>query len=101
MFLETSLSSWKTPAPKTFFNNVAGLSLATLLKRGSGTGVFLEFYEISKSTFLTEHLRRLLLYYFNNVLHQVFTGFDCKRGLEFLILDCNIEIILKIIKDDS
>ena len=29
---------------------------ATLLKRDSGTGVFLWFYEISKNIFFTEHL---------------------------------------------
>ena len=29
-------------------------------------------------------------YYFDNVLHQVFTAFDNKSGLEFLIPDFNI-----------
>ena len=29
---------------------------ATLIKRDSGTGVFLEFCKISKKTFFTEHL---------------------------------------------
>ena len=29
-------------------------------------------------------------YYFDNVLHRVFTGFDNKSGLEFLVLDCDI-----------
>ena len=28
-------------------------------------------------------------YYFDNILHQVFTGFDKNNSLEFLILDCN------------
>ena len=31
--------------------------------------------------------------------NRVFTDFDSKSGLEFLILDCNTWIILKIIKD--
>ena len=34
-------------------------------------------------------------YCFDNALLRVFTGFDNKRGFEFLILDC----ILKIIKE--
>ena len=38
------------------FNKVAGLRPATLLKKGSGTAVFLWIYEISKNTFFTEHL---------------------------------------------
>ena len=29
-------------------------------------------------------------YYFDNILHRVFTGFDNNSSLEFLILDCNI-----------
>ena len=29
-------------------------------------------------------------YYFDNVLNRVFTAFDNKSDLEFLILDCNI-----------
>ena len=42
-----------------FFNKVARLRPATLLKRGSGTGVFRsssEFCEISTNTFFTEHI---------------------------------------------
>ena len=31
----------KTPVPESLFNKVAGLKPATLLNRGSGTGVFL------------------------------------------------------------
>ena len=38
----------------SFFYNMAGLRPVTLLKRGSSTGVFL--WNISKNTFLTEHL---------------------------------------------
>ena len=34
-----------------FFNKVVGLRPATLLKKDSGTGVFLEFCEICKKTF--------------------------------------------------
>ena len=34
-----------------FFNKVAGLRPATLLKRDSGTGIFIEFSEISKKSF--------------------------------------------------
>ena len=45
-----------------FFNKVAGLSPVTLLGRNSGTGVFCEFYEISKNTFFIEHLWWLLLH---------------------------------------
>ena len=29
-------------------------------------------------------------YYFDNILHRVFTGFDNNSSLEFLVLDCNI-----------
>ena len=34
-----------------FFNKVGGLRPATLLKRDSGTGIFIEFSEISKKSF--------------------------------------------------
>ena len=39
-----------------FFNKVAGLRPATLLKRESRTGISCEFCECSKNTFFTEHL---------------------------------------------
>ena len=39
-----------------FFNKVAGLRPATLLKRESGAGVSCEFCEFSKNTCFTEHL---------------------------------------------
>ena len=39
-----------------FFNKVAGLRPATLLKRESGAGISCELCEFSKNTFFTEHL---------------------------------------------
>ena len=41
--------------PESFFKKVEGLRSETLLKRDSGTGVFL-FCEISRNTFFTEHI---------------------------------------------
>ena len=42
MLLEISQNSQENPCARvSFFNKVASLTLATLLKRGSGTGVFL------------------------------------------------------------
>ena len=34
--------------------------------------------------------RQKASYYFNNVLHRIFTGFDSKSDLKLLILDCDI-----------
>ena len=49
-------------ARDSFFNEVAGLSPAILFKKVSLAQVFsCEFCEISKNTFLREHLRWLLL----------------------------------------
>ena len=44
-----------------FFNKVAGLNPAILLKERLAQVFYCEFYEISKNTFFTEHLRWLLL----------------------------------------
>ena len=47
----------KTPAPDSLFNTVAGLRPAALVKKLTLAQVFsCEFCEISKNTFLTEHL---------------------------------------------
>ena len=46
-----------------FFNKVAGLSPATLLKRDSGTGIFLWILRNFKTTFYIEHLWWLLRIY--------------------------------------
>ena len=46
---------------RLFFNKFVGLSLATLLKRVSGTGSFCEFYEISNSIFLWRAKALLIL----------------------------------------
>ena len=44
-----------------FFNKVAGLRPATLLKRDSGTGFPVNFAKFLRTPFLTEYLRWLLL----------------------------------------
>ena len=47
----------KTPFQSLVLNKVPGLRSATLLKKGTLAQVFsCEFFEISKSTFFTEHL---------------------------------------------
>ena len=50
-----------TLVPDLFFNKFGGARLQLYLKRDSGTGVFCEFCEIFKNTFLTEQLWWLLL----------------------------------------
>ena len=53
----------KTPALESLLKKSCRLRPTTLFKkRGSGTGVFLEFGEILMNSFFTEHLRWLLLY---------------------------------------
>ena len=50
----------KTPVLESYFNRVSGLRAATLLKKEIPTQVSSgKFYEISKNTFFTEHLRNL------------------------------------------
>ena len=50
----------KTPMLESYFNRVSGLRAATLLKKEIPTQVSSgKFYEISKNTFFTEHLRNL------------------------------------------
>ena len=50
----------KTPVLESYFNRVSGLRIVTLLKKETPTQVFSgKFYEISKNTFYTEHLRNL------------------------------------------
>ena len=63
-----------------FFNKVAGLRPATLLKKEALAQVFsCEFCEISKNTFFTEHLRWLLLDLVQFVLrHFTYTDFNKK-----------------------
>ena len=56
-----------------FFNKVADLRPAILLKQDAGAGVSCDFCEIFKNTFFVEHLRRLLLLVQNHkVLLTVF-----------------------------
>ena len=67
-----------------FFNKVAGLRPATLLKKDSGTGAFLLICEISENTFFTEHLwttvsgtrkmvpLQFLLLQYNCIIHCLF-----------------------------
>ena len=63
MFLEISQNSQENTCPRdSCFNKVAGLRPATLLKRFSGTGVFLWiFAKFIRTPFFTQHLRWLLL----------------------------------------
>ena len=75
---------------RLFFKKIAGLRPATLLKRLWQWCFPMNFTKFLRTPFLQNTSGRLLLYYFNNVLHRIFAGFDSKSGLEFLILDCNI-----------
>ena len=54
----------KTPAPESLFNKVGGLRQVRnfIQKENLAQVFFCEFCEISKSTFITERLGKLLLY---------------------------------------
>ena len=56
-----------------FFNKVAGLRPATLLKRDS-TGAFCKFCNIFKNTYVIEHLRQLILASCTFSLHPASRG---------------------------
>ena len=57
VFLEISLKSQENNNARVFFNKVAGLRPATLLKKTLAHAFTCEFCEISKNTFFTKHLR--------------------------------------------
>ena len=55
-FFKISQNSQENTCARVSFNKVAGLRLATLLKRDTGTGFSCECFEIFKNIFFIEHL---------------------------------------------
>ena len=66
VFLEILQNSQEnTCARVSFFDKVAGLRLATLLRKDTRTKVFsCEFWEFSNNTFFTEYLQAIASVYF-------------------------------------
>ena len=83
---------WKHLRQRLFFKKIAGLRPVTLLKRLWHWCFPVNFTKFLRAPFLQNTSGRLLLYYFNNVLHRIFTA---KAVWDFLFLIVIFKLLYK------